>query len=120
MGLGADFASALAAKDFERVAGLLHPEVDFVGLTPNQRWEASGPEQVVSRVLREWFEESDDIRELVELDEGRVADRERVGYRFRVERPDGPHVVEQQAYLSEREGRIGWMRVLCSGFRPLS
>jgi hypothetical protein len=26
--------------------------------------------------------------------------------------------VEQQAYLEERNGRIGWMRVLCSGFQP--
>ena len=27
-------------------------------------------------------------------------------------------LVEQQAYLSARDGRIGWMRVLRSGFRP--
>jgi hypothetical protein len=27
--------------------------------------------------------------------------------------------VEQQAYLSERDGRIGWLRVLCSGYRPV-
>ena len=119
MGLGAEFASALAAKDFERVAGLLHPEVDFVGLTPNQRWEASSPDQVVSEVLREWFEDSDRIEELLELEQGEVGDLDRVGYRFRVQRPDGPHVVEQQAYLAERDGRIGWMRVLCSGYRPL-
>ena len=46
------------------------------------------------------------------------ADRERVGYRFRVRNPDGLFEVEQQAYIEERDGRIGWMRVLCSGFRP--
>ena len=34
--------------------------------------------------------------------------------------PDGRFVVEQQAYLEERDGRIGWMRVMCSGFRPLT
>jgi hypothetical protein len=27
-------------------------------------------------------------------------------------------VVEQQAYTTEKDGRINWMRVLCSGFRP--
>lgn len=27
--------------------------------------------------------------------------------------------VEQQAYLSGRDGRIGWTRVVCSGFRPV-
>ena len=47
-----------------------------------------------------------------------VADRERVGYRFSVTNPDGDFLVEQQAYLEERDGRICWMRVVCSGFRP--
>lgn len=28
-------------------------------------------------------------------------------------------LTEQQAYLSEVDGRIGWMRVLCSGYRPV-
>jgi len=26
----------------------------------------------------------------------------------------------QPGYLAERDGRIGWMRVVCSGFRPLA
>ena len=30
---------------------------------------------------------------------------------------DGQFVVEQQAYYMQRDGRISWMRVLCSGFR---
>ena len=47
-----------------------------------------------------------------------MADRERVGYRFAGHNEDGPFVVEQQAYLSERDGRIDWMRVICSGMRP--
>jgi hypothetical protein len=41
-----------------------------------------------------------------------------VGYRLSVSCPDGRHVVEQQAYIEERGGKIGWMRVVCSGFRP--
>ena len=45
-------------------------------------------------------------------------DRQRVGYRLSVSNPDGQFLVEQQAYLSDRDGRIGWMRVLCSGYRP--
>lgn len=66
--IGAQFARALAAKDFGRIGALLH--------------------------------------------------RERVGYRLSVRCPDGDYVVEQQAYLSTREGRIDWMRVLCAGYRP--
>jgi hypothetical protein len=78
--VGEQFARALAAKDFDRVAELLHPDVD--------------------------------------LDTGRMADRDRVAWRFAVSTPDGPHLVEQQAYYSTTDGRISWMRVLCSGFRP--
>jgi len=115
--LGADFAVALAAKDFERLRGLLHPEIDFRGMTPSRVWEAADPDAVVTQVLRLWFEESDEIEALERLETDAVGDRERVGYRFSGRNPDGRFVVEQQAYLSERDGRIGWMRVLCSGFR---
>jgi hypothetical protein len=43
-----------------------------------------------------------------------------LGYRLRVRNPDGLFVAEQQACYTERDGRISWMRVLCSGFRPYS
>jgi hypothetical protein len=72
--LGPQFATALAEKDFDRVRALLHPEIDFRGMTPNRAWEGQDP--------------------------------------------DGLHTVEQQAYVEERDGRISWMRVLCSGFQP--
>lgn len=116
--LGAEFAHALAAKDFGRVRDLLHPEIDFRGLTPNRNWEASDADAVISGVLREWFEDSDEIEALEYLECDAFADRERVGYRFRVRNPDGRFLVEQQAYLAARDERIGWMRVVCSGYRP--
>jgi hypothetical protein len=90
-GLGPQFARALAAKDFGRIAGLLHPEIDFRGMTPRRTWEASDPEAAISEILREWFEDSDEIEALERVETDAFADRERVGYRF---------------------------RVLCSGFRP--
>jgi hypothetical protein len=115
---GTAFAEALARKDFAAAAEVLHPEVDFRGLTPNRNWEAHSPDAVVSEILTMWFEDSDEIEELVELRTGQVADREHVAWRFRGRNPDGPFVVEQQAYIAEEDGRIVWMRVLCSGFRP--
>jgi hypothetical protein len=117
--LGSDFARALAAKDFARVRELLHPEVNFRGMTPNGSWEASDPETVVTDILRLWFEDSDHIDGVEQIETDSFADRDRVGYRYTVTNPDGRFVVEQQAYLEERDGRIGWMRVMCSGFRPL-
>jgi hypothetical protein len=117
--LGRDFAAALALKDFDRIRDLLHPEVDFRAMTPRRVWEAEDPETVVSGVLREWFEDSDEILELLHVETGAVADRERIGYRFLVRNPEGLFEVEQQAYIGERDGRIGCMRTLCSGFRPV-
>ncbi|MBS1883920.1 MAG: hypothetical protein JSS97_13310 [Actinobacteria bacterium] len=117
--LGGAFADALAAKDFDRIRDLLHPEIEFRGLTPRRNWEASDPDTVIGAVLRTWFEGSDEIEELEKLETDAFADRERVGYRFRVRNPEGLFRVEQQVYLSERDGRIGWMRVVCSGFRPI-
>jgi hypothetical protein len=115
--LGSQFATALSEKDFDRVRSLLHAEIDFRGMTPNRIWEAQDPDTVITEILQQWFEPSDEILSLDAVDGGEVADRQRVGYRFSVRNPDGLHTVEQQAYLEERDGRIAWMRVLCSGFR---
>jgi hypothetical protein len=117
--LGTQFARALAAKEFEEIVALLHPEIDFRGMTPNRVWEAGDPDTVIADVLRQWFEDSDEIEALDRLETDTVADRERVGYRFSVRNPDGGFIVEQQAYVAERDGRIVWMRVLCSGYRPV-
>jgi hypothetical protein len=91
--LGADFARALAAKDSTRL---------------------------ISVLFGRWFEDSDEIEALEHLESDSFADRQRVGYRFSVSNPDGRFVVEQQAYLAARDGQIGWMRVLCSGFRQVT
>ncbi len=117
--LGADFAAALAVKDFARVHDLLHPEIDFRGMTPGRVWEAGDPATVISEVLRQWFEDVDEIQALESLDTDAFADRERVGYRFSVHNPKGRFLVDQQAYVGELDGKIGWMRVMCSGFRPV-
>jgi hypothetical protein len=58
------------------------------------------------------------LEEIVSIASDSFADRQRVAYRFRGRNANGPFVVEQQAYYTERDGRIHYMRVLCSGFRP--
>lgn len=118
--LGLDFARALQAKDAGRLTELMAPTIEFRALTPKRNWEASDPDGVVSIVLGHWFKDTDEIRVLERLESDKFADRERVAYRFRVENPEGRFLVEQQAYISQQDGRICWMRVLCSGYRPLS
>ena len=116
--LGERFARTPAAKDFDGMRALLHPEIDFRGMTPSRFWEASDAETLISEAQQQWFEPSDEIESLDAVDTGVVGDRERVGYRFSVRNADGRLIVEQQAYLAARDGAIEWMRVLCSGFRP--
>ncbi len=117
--LGPDFAHALAEKDTSRLRDLLHAQIEFRALTPRRNWEANDPDAVLEIVFGSWFDESDDIRTLEKLESDEFADRQRVGYRFAVTNPDGDFIVEQQAYLAERDGRIGWMRIVCSGFREV-
>jgi hypothetical protein len=115
---GRAFAEALARKDFDAISELLDPQVDFRGLTPGRPWQASGARAVVEDVLRRWFEDTDELEQVESIEADAFADRQRISYRFRGRNPDGPFVVEQQAYYTERGGQITWMRVLCSGFRP--
>jgi hypothetical protein len=117
--LGAEFARALFNKDSGRLLELLGAAIDFQAMTPRRSWEASDPDAVLSILFGHWFEDTDAIEALEALDTDGFADRERVGYRFSVRNPEGRFLVEQQAYLSADEGRITWMRVLCSGYRPV-
>jgi hypothetical protein len=117
--LGARYAKALSAKDRDALTALLAPQIDFKAITPSRYWEASDPSSVLETLLSDWFELSDEIEELQHLETGGFADRERVGYRFAVRNPEGRFIVEQQAYLAAADGHIAWMRVVCSGFRPV-
>ena len=116
--LGAEFARAFVEKDSGRMRELLHPEVDFHALTPSRAWEASGQDAVLEVLFADWLEDSDHVEAVGRIEGDTIVDRERVGYRFSVSNPDGRFLVEQQAYLSARDGQIDWIRVVCSGFRP--
>jgi hypothetical protein len=116
--LGRAFVAALGAKDFKRLGALLDPQIDFRGLTPGRAWEATDSNAVVEEVLRRWFADSDEIEQILAIETDSFADRQRVSYRLRIRNPDGKFIVEQQAYYTDHDGRINWMRVLCSGFRP--
>lgn len=118
---GARFARALAAKDVDALRGVLSDDVDFKGLTPRRFWEAGGPDEVLDVLLGHWFEEQDRIDELAEvLEDAPVGDVSHVAYRLRLTTPDGPHTAAQHAYYRADGDRIGYLRIMCSGFRPTS
>jgi hypothetical protein len=117
---GHAFVAALTSKDADAMLALFAGGVDFRALTPGRLWEPGTPAEVVSEViLGTWFEPTDAVELVEAVDTGLVGDRGRVSYRLRVANADGRFVVEQQAYLELSAGKITWMRLLCSGFRPV-
>ncbi len=74
---------------------------------------------MIDEILERWIEPDEQVEELISVETGTIGDRERVGYRYRLTNAKGTFLVEQQAFLSERDGQIGWLRLVCSGSRPL-
>lgn len=117
-GAATELADAIVNLDFERARGLLDPEIDFRGMTPNRVWEADGPDEV-EMAMRKWLQNPEREVESVEVTSSEVVeDTARVGWRVRGQRTEGPFSFEQQAYVRENEGRIVWLRVMCTGPRP--
>jgi hypothetical protein len=118
--IGEQLARAIAAKDAPTLCELLSPEVDFRGMTPGRFWEAQSASDVVNDIIfGHWFEPSDHIDDLQHVEHDMIGDRRRVGYRFLVTNDAGSFIVEQQAYFEVEEDRIRWLRVMCSGYRPV-
>ncbi len=119
---GLDFARALAARDRTALLGVLDPHLEFRALTPRRYWEADQAQEVVDAiVLGTWFSGDDTVMELMEVDSAEVGGRRRVGYRLRVQNPEGIFLVEQQAYYEVgADDRIGWLRIMCAGYQPFS
>jgi hypothetical protein len=119
--IGVRFARALAEKDVPELLAILHPEIDFRGLTPGDTWETTSADVLVQEFMFDnWFDADDRIDALEHVETGSVADRDRVAYRLRVTNPFGVFLVEQQAYFEVQDERISWLRIMCSGYRPMN
>ena len=118
--IGTAFATAMAAKDTAALRGLLAPELDFKGLTPRKFWEGHTPDEALDVFFASWFGPEDDIQTLLSHQTGAVGERQSVRYRLDILSPDGRHEVEQMAYFSVVDGRIGYLRILCSGYMPVA
>jgi hypothetical protein len=121
MNVGERFAHAIAEKDRAAILQVLSPELDFKGVTPRKTWEAATGEDFVDRILLgTWFGPNDTIRALQRVETDTIADTERVSYRFELERDSSRFLLEQQAYYRTNGGRIDWLRIACSGYRPVT
>jgi hypothetical protein len=66
----------------------------------------SRPQRGLNILLGTWFEDTDEIQALDRRETDAFADRQRVGYRFSISNPEGRFVIEQQAYLTPRNGKV--------------
>lgn len=78
------------------------------GTRPRRLWEASTPDALVNDV----------IDRIESVQASQVGTRTRIGYQLHVTNASGSFTVEQQAFLDLTDGKITWLRVLCSGFVP--
>jgi hypothetical protein len=118
--IGERFARALADRDAAALKALLRTDVDFKAMTPGKFWEAHDVDVIVDEtMLGTWFEPERRITETLAVDTDTLGPMDRVGYRFRVRRPDGEFTIEQQAYYVTDGDQISWLRIMCSGFLPL-
>jgi hypothetical protein len=117
--VGERFARALADKDAAGLKALLRSDVDFRAMTPGKFWEASDVDVIVDEtMLGTWFEPERRITDVLAVQTDAVGSLDRVGYRFKVNRPDGDFIVEQQAYFKTDGEKISWLRIMCTGFLP--
>ena len=116
---GEQFVRAFTARDRIGLCVVLADSIDFRGLTPGRYWESKTSREVVDEILLgHWIDDADHVSELISVATGRVADREHVAYRFRLENAGVSYIAEQQAYYTVSGGKIDWLRMLCSGTRP--
>jgi ketosteroid isomerase-like protein len=115
------YVTALADKDTEALLGIFASEVSFRGMTPGRFWDVNSPAEIVENVLYQWFEPDDIVEAVEHVEVGKLVDRQRVVYRFRVRTANKVYRVEQCAYFDlDDDGRVSRMNVICSGFRPLA
>lgn len=113
-----EFLAAILTRDLARVQSLLDQDIDFRAMTPSRIWEAETPADVEA-VLRAWFEHPERQVEGVEaIEPSSIADTLKVGWRVYGHGADGPFLYEQQAYVREQNGRVVWLRIMCTGPRP--
>jgi hypothetical protein len=112
-----DLVTAVAQRDFPRLARSLAPEVRMRALLPPGPIEVSGAEGTAAK-FSSWFGDAEEF-ELLRSGSEPVADRVHVFYRLRVKKPgDVRKIVEQHLLCAFDDERISAIDLVCTGFRP--
>ena len=115
--LGTALVTALAQRDFPRLANTLTADVRMRALIPPGPVELSGAEAAAAK-FSSWFADAEEF-ELLRSGNDTVADRLHVFYRLRVKKPgDQSKIVEQHLLCTYDDDRITALDLVCTGFRP--
>ena len=114
------FVQGLATQDFAELGGTLAGEARMRALLPAGLREWTGAEAIAGRFAG-WFGDTTAF-ELVEAAIGEVGGRLHLRWRLRLQAErlgPGWFTVEQQVYAdTDDSGRIAWLDLLCTGYRP--
>ncbi|HEY6924635.1 MAG TPA: hypothetical protein VI653_14275 [Steroidobacteraceae bacterium] len=110
-----EFVKLLAARDFDRLAGTLAEDAEGRLLLPYGLEEPKGRGPIVAHFKR-WFGGASRF-ELAFSNEETVGGRQRMTWRFNVERDGRREVIEQLVYVNLGPNGIRKIDLLCSGFQ---
>lgn len=110
-----EFVKLLAARDFDRLAGMLAEDAHGRLLLPYGLEEPKGRDVIVGHFKR-WFGSASRF-ELISSNEEVVGPRHRITWRFNVEREGRHEVIEQLVYVDLGPQGIRELDLLCSGFQ---
>jgi hypothetical protein len=115
--LGTGLVTALAQRDFPRLADTLAPDVRMRAMLPPGPIELSGADAAAAK-FSAWFADAEEF-ELVRSGSDAVADRLHVFYRLHVKKPgDLEKIVEQHLLCAFGDEGISAIDLVCTGFRP--
>lgn len=110
-----EFVQLLAARDFDRLAGVLAEDAQGRLLLPYGLEEPKGRDAIVDHFKR-WFGSASRF-ELASSSDEAIGPRHRITWRFNVEREGRREVIEQLVYVDLGPHGIRELDLLCSGFQ---
>jgi hypothetical protein len=115
--IGERWAAALRAADFAGLGRCLAPDVRIRAVLPSRFADASGRDEAVA-LLRQWLGGERGFAVLA-ASSGTVGDVLRLDYRVRISGPE-PCLMEQHGYCRVGADGIADLRLVCSGWIPVS
>ena len=116
IGVGKEFLDALAAQDFERLAGCFAPDVDFHAVVPGVgSYREADTAEGTTNQFRKWYASLDPFA-VLESSVTPIVDKLCITYRLATFDDGGWQIVQQTAYARIGERGIEKFDVACSGW----